>query len=95
MQGNPRTVVEELPLPVARNGAPYYEIADFPRLESDDTMRVVTDLAECLHGAVLRVQLANGEGNPILSAWLPDARAALAEAWRRLPSHGSQRGGAA
>lgn len=95
MSNVPRIALEALPLPVAKNGAPYYEIADFARLESGDTMRVVTDLAECLHAAVVRVQLANAEGDPILSAWLPTARAALTEAWRGLPSHRRERGGAA
>lgn len=36
-------------------------------------------LAE-LETAVLRIELANAEGNPILSAWLPDARKAIARA---------------
>jgi hypothetical protein len=35
-------------------------------------------LRAALEAAVARVELANSEGNPILSAWLPDARAALA-----------------
>lgn len=30
--------------------------------------------------AVARIELANNEGNPILSAWLPEARAAIANA---------------
>jgi hypothetical protein len=34
-------------------------------------------LRVALEAAVARVELANSEGNPILSAWLPDARAAL------------------
>lgn len=38
------------------------------------------DLLETLQAAVLRVELANKEGNPILSAWLPDAKAAIAAA---------------
>lgn len=33
-----------------------------------------------LQMAVLRIELANSEGNPILSAWLPDALAAIAAA---------------
>jgi len=33
-----------------------------------------------LKAATLRVELANSEGEPILSAWLPDARAAIAQA---------------
>ena len=39
---------------------------------------VVPELVEALRGAVARVELANGEGDPILSAWLPDAKALLA-----------------
>ena len=40
------------------------------------------DLLDALKAAVLRVTLANaeGEGDPILSAWLPDALAAIAKA---------------
>lgn len=37
-------------------------------------------LLEALEAAVARIELANTEGNPILSAWLPSARAAIAEA---------------
>jgi hypothetical protein len=39
---------------------------------SHDAMR------EALTAAVARVELANAEGNPIMSAWLSDAKAALA-----------------
>ena len=38
------------------------------------------DLVEALQAAVARIEVANKEGDPILSAWLPDARAALAKA---------------
>jgi hypothetical protein len=38
------------------------------------------DLLAVLQFAVGRVELANAEGNPILSAWLSDARAAIARA---------------
>lgn len=38
------------------------------------------DLLAALRFAVARVQIANDEGDPILSAWLPDARAAIAKA---------------
>jgi hypothetical protein len=38
------------------------------------------ELLALLKYAVLRVKLANEEGNPILSAWLPDAEAAIAKA---------------
>lgn len=49
--------------------------ADYKRMKSSyDAMR------EALEQAIARVELANREGHPILSAWLPDARAALAMA---------------
>lgn len=38
----------------------------------------VADVCDALLTAIRRVELANSEGDPILSAWLPDARAALA-----------------
>ena len=38
------------------------------------------DILALLKVAVLRVELANSEGDPILSAWLPDARDAIAAA---------------
>ena len=37
-------------------------------------------LLAALEAAVLRVEMANKDGDPILSAWLPDARAAVAAA---------------
>ena len=40
----------------------------------------VPDLLTVLRAAVARVELANREGDPILSAWLPDAQAAIAKA---------------
>jgi hypothetical protein len=38
------------------------------------------DLLDMLKAAVARVELANSEGDPILSAWLPEARAAISKA---------------
>lgn len=38
------------------------------------------DLLDSLKAAVARVEIANAEGNPILSAWLPDAKALIAHA---------------
>ena len=38
------------------------------------------DLLEALEAAVARVKIANEEGNPILSAWLPDALSAISKA---------------
>ncbi|WP_321907942.1 hypothetical protein [Burkholderia cepacia] len=41
------------------------------------------DVSECLQHAVERVKIANAEGDPILSAWLPGAEALLAQAPKR------------
>jgi hypothetical protein len=38
------------------------------------------DLLDLLEAAVARVQIANEEGNPILSAWLPDSLSTLRKA---------------
>jgi len=38
------------------------------------------DLLDLLESAVARIQIANEEGNPILSAWLPDALSTLRKA---------------
>jgi hypothetical protein len=38
------------------------------------------DLLQALQAAVARVEIAAAEGDPILSAWLPSARAAIAKA---------------
>jgi hypothetical protein len=38
------------------------------------------DLIDLLEAAIARIQLANEEGNPILSAWLPDALSTLRKA---------------
>jgi hypothetical protein len=38
------------------------------------------DLLDLLEAAVARVQIANEEGSPILSAWLPDALSTLRKA---------------
>ena len=40
-------------------------------------------LLEALETAVARIELANQQGDPILSAWLPGARAAITEAKNR------------
>lgn len=37
-----------------------------------------SNVVDLLKAAIARVELANREGNPILSAWLPDAKAAIA-----------------
>jgi hypothetical protein len=46
-------------------------------------------MREALAAAVARVELANAEGNPIMSAWLSDAKAALALANGRPTSEAS------
>lgn len=46
----------------------------------EEVREVARAMADVLRAAIARVQLANEEGNPILSAWLPDARAAIAAA---------------
>jgi len=38
------------------------------------------ELLACLKLAVARIELANAEGNNIMSAWLPDAKAVIAKA---------------
>jgi len=38
------------------------------------------DLLDVLQAAMARIELANAEGDPILSAWIPEARAAVARA---------------
>lgn len=60
---------------------------DCPACQSKATARVATprdnDLAwmlDLLKAAAVRVTLANKEGDSILSAWLPDALAAIAKA---------------
>lgn len=45
----------------------------------DIELPTYTELAELLRHAHARIQLANAEGNPILSAWAPAAAAVLAK----------------
>jgi hypothetical protein len=93
MNTTKRIGLNELMLPVWTDGTPYYRMADFPHPDNDATLTAMTDLAERLNEAVIRVQLANVEGDPILSAWLPGARAALTQAWCWLPTHRAECGG--
>lgn len=93
MHDNACARLEEPTAAVDSDGSPYYDIKQFPCAGSDATLTVVCDLAERLHEAVVRVQLAGAEGDPILSAWFPGARAALTEAGRWLRSHRGQAGG--
>ena len=62
------------------NGITASEAAIKNAIEIAHRWNAYPDLLEVLHAAVLRVELANSEGDMILSAWLPDARAALAKA---------------
>lgn len=63
-----------------------YDDCDNIALVNDDyknagtLMAAAPDLLHELESAVARIELANAEGNPILSAWLPSARAAIAAA---------------
>ena len=47
--------------------------ADLPLYSN--LMKQRNDLLDLLNAAVARVQIANSEGNPILSAWVQDASA--------------------
>jgi len=46
----------------------------------EDAADLIAELLPVLEAAISRVQLANEEGNPILSAWLPDALSTLRKA---------------
>ena len=49
-------------------------------LANANLISAAPDLLSALEAAVARVQIANEEGDPILSAWLPDALSAIAKA---------------
>ena len=81
----------ELPGPTDRmslaHGVYYRDIAPttvtgFPAdpIATADLRRQRDELLDVLRTAVRRVEIANAEGDPILSAWLPTARAAIANA---------------
>ena len=58
-------------------------ICGLPKRENNDAANLIAsapDLIDLLEAAIARVQLANEEGNPILSAWLPDALSTLRKA---------------
>lgn len=59
-------------------GRPMRKAADAGR-----NQKLMDDLARCLQHAVERVRIANAEGNPILSAWLPEAEKLLGAAAAR------------
>lgn len=52
-------------------------------MAADPLRDAAPDLLEALKFAVARVRLANEEGNPILSAWLPGAQATISKAGDR------------
>ena len=49
---------------------------------ADDARLILAapDLLDALQAALARVEIANNEGDPILLAWVSDARAAIAKA---------------
>jgi len=52
-----------------------------PRWEANARLiAAAPDMYDLLKAAVARIELANAEGNNIMSAWLPDALAAIAKA---------------
>jgi hypothetical protein len=58
-------------------------ICFLPERKNNDTAHLISaapELLDLLEAAVARVQIANDEGNPILSAWLPDALSTLRKA---------------
>lgn len=46
----------------------------------DRKQSAAPELLDLLRAAIARVEIANNEGNPILSAWLVDAKAAIEKA---------------
>ncbi len=59
----------------------YPQVESLEELEANAALIIAApDLLEELKSAVARVELANAEGDQILSAWLPGARAAIAKA---------------
>ena len=60
-------------------------ITDPQHEENAQLFAAAPALLEALQVAILRVELANKEGDPILSAWLPEARQAIAQATGEQP----------
>lgn len=56
------------------------------QVNADPLRHVAPELLETLKLAVARVKLANDEGDPILSAWLPGALATIAKVEGRAAS---------
>jgi len=51
--------------------------------EAEPNARLISaapELLDLIEAAVVRIQMANDEGDPILSAWLTDAKSAIAKA---------------
>lgn len=63
---------------LASHGVPTAGECERALMAVRDARRAQDALVTQLAAAVKRVELANDEGDPIMSAWLPDARAALA-----------------
>jgi hypothetical protein len=77
--GNPESEANARLIAAAGTAGYECEAAGF---DGQATIEALPDLLTGLRAAVARVQIANAEGNPILSAWLPDALAALARCRR-------------
>jgi len=45
----------------------------------EEAADVIADLLLVLEQAAARIEIANAEGNPILSAWLPEATSTIAK----------------
>lgn len=58
-----------------------FETTEKEEQEANATLiSAAPEMLAALQQAVARVELANAEGDQILSAWLPEARAAIAKA---------------
>lgn len=59
---------------------PYFDPSDKEAEANANLIAAAPDLLDLMRAAVARIELANAEGDAILSAWLIDARAAIAKA---------------
>ena len=78
-------VVADVPIPDMRGSADIayyggYLVAESCTSANARLISAAPDLLDALRAAVARVEVANREGDPILSGWLPSARAAIATA---------------
>jgi len=55
-------------------------VAENVEKQDAELIAVAPELLDLLEAAVARIELANDEGDPILSAWLTDAKSAIAKA---------------